>query len=74
MSAIYKLPDLPYDYNALEPVISAEIMELHHKKHHQGYVTKLNEALEKYAAAEGKGDVAAMMPHKEPSNSMVGGM
>ena len=29
------LPDLPYDYNALEPVISAEIMTLHHKKHHQ---------------------------------------
>jgi superoxide dismutase len=30
-----RLPDLPYDYGALEPVISGEIMELHHKKHHQ---------------------------------------
>ncbi len=30
-----QLPDLPYDYSALEPVINAEIMELHHKKHHQ---------------------------------------
>ena len=32
------LPDLPYDYNALEPVISAEIMQLHHQKHHATYV------------------------------------
>jgi Fe-Mn family superoxide dismutase len=31
----HTLPDLPYDYNALEPVISAEIMQLHHSKHHQ---------------------------------------
>lgn len=57
----YKLPDLPYDYNALEPVISAEIMELHHKKHHNAYVTKLNEALEKYADAEAKNDMATMI-------------
>jgi Fe-Mn family superoxide dismutase len=39
------LPDLPYDYDALEPVISAEIMRLHHTKHHQGYVKNLNNAL-----------------------------
>ena len=44
----YKLPDLPYLYNALEPVISKEIMELHHQKHHAGYVKNLNEALSKY--------------------------
>ena len=56
----YTLPKLPYDYNALEPVISGEIMELHHSKHHNGYVTKLNEATEKYAAAEAKGDVSGM--------------
>ena len=31
----HSLPDLPYDYSALEPVISGEIMELHHSKHHQ---------------------------------------
>jgi Fe-Mn family superoxide dismutase len=56
-----KLPDLPYDYKDLEPVISAEIMQLHHKKHHQTYVTKLNEALEKYSNAEAKKDVAEMI-------------
>lgn len=41
----YSLPELPYDYDALEPVISVEIMELHHRKHHQGYVNNLNDAL-----------------------------
>lgn len=56
-----KLPDLPYDYNALEPVISAEIMELHHSKHHAGYVKNYNAAAEKYADAEKKSDVAAMI-------------
>ncbi len=57
----YQLPDLPYDYNALEPVISAEIMELHYAKHHKGYVTNLNSAIEKYHEAESKNDVAAMI-------------
>lgn len=57
----YQLPDLPYDFKALEPVISAEIMELHYKKHHQGYVTNLNAALEKYNEAEKKNDVAQMV-------------
>ncbi len=56
-----ELPPLPYDYNALEPVISAEIMELHHKKHHQAYITNYNAAMEKYLEAEAKGDVAAMI-------------
>lgn len=41
----FTLPDLPYDYDALEPVISAEIMILHHQKHHQAYVNNLNAAL-----------------------------
>ncbi len=58
--APYELPELPYAYNALEPVISAEIMQLHHTKHHKGYVTNLNNALEKYREAESKGDLAAM--------------
>eukprot|EP00804_Cyclotella_cryptica_P025430 CCRYP_017188-RB/>CCRYP_017188-RB protein AED:0.06 eAED:0.06 QI:316/1/1/1/0/0/4/1508/150 len=40
------LPDLPYDYAALQPAISAETMELHHSKHHNTYVTNLNVALE----------------------------
>lgn len=41
----YKLPDLKYDYNALEPYISAKIMELHHSKHHKAYVDGANKAL-----------------------------
>jgi len=57
----YSLPELPYDYSALEPVISAEIMELHHSKHHNGYVTKLNEALEKYHQAETRKEVDLMV-------------
>jgi len=57
----YQLPELPYDFNALEPVISAEIMELHYTKHHKGYVTNLNAALEKYHAAETRNDVASMI-------------
>lgn len=44
----YELPKLPYAYDALEPYIDAKTMEIHYTKHHQTYVTKLNEALEKY--------------------------
>ena len=43
----HSLPPLPYDFGALEPHIDAKTMEIHHGKHHQTYVTKLNEALEK---------------------------
>lgn len=57
----YTLPELPYDFNALEPTISAEIMTLHYTKHHQAYVNNLNKALEQYAEAESKNDVAAMI-------------
>jgi len=53
----HTLPDLPYDYNALEPVISAEIMRLHHSKHHQAYVNGLNQAEEKYSEVQARGDV-----------------
>lgn len=56
----YSLPDLPYDYSALEPHISAEIMELHHSKHHQAYVDGANQALEKLAAARESGDFATV--------------
>ena len=49
------LPDLPYDYSALEPVISAEIMQLHHSKHHQTYVNNYNVAAEKLSEAIEKG-------------------
>lgn len=57
----YKLPELPYDLDALEPVISAEIMSLHYNKHHNGYVTNLNKALEQYAEAEKKEDLPAQV-------------
>ena len=43
---MYTLPDLPYNYDALAPTISEDIMKLHHSKHHQTYVDKLNAALE----------------------------
>jgi len=49
--AEYVLPDLPYDYNALAPHISPQIMELHHDKHHATYVKGLNTALEQLAEA-----------------------
>ena len=42
----YELPQLPYDYNALEPTIDAQTMQIHHGKHHQAYVDNLNKALE----------------------------
>ena len=44
----YILPQLPYSYDALEPYIDAQTMEIHHGKHHQFYIDKLNAALEKY--------------------------
>ncbi len=47
----YELPSLPYNYNALEPVISEQIMTLHHQKHHQAYVTGSNAALERLEKA-----------------------
>lgn len=61
MAQQYKLPELPYDFNALEPVISAEIMSLHYNKHHAGYVANLNKALEQLAEAEQKNDIAAQI-------------
>jgi Fe-Mn family superoxide dismutase len=52
--ADYTLPDLPYDYSALEPHISGEIMQLHHDKHHATYVAGANTALEQMAEAREK--------------------
>ena len=52
----HTLPELGYAYDALEPAISAEIMELHHSKHHQTYVTGLNNAEEQLAQALQAGD------------------
>ena len=56
--AEYKLPDLPYDYSALEPYISAKIMELHYSKHQAAYVKGANTALEQLAEARAKDDFA----------------
>ena len=50
----YTLPDLQYDYGALEPHICGKIMELHHDKHHAGYVKGANETLEKLDEARSK--------------------
>jgi superoxide dismutase, Fe-Mn family len=48
----YKLPDLPYPYDALEPHIDARTMEIHHSKHHNTYVTNANAALEGHSDLE----------------------
>jgi len=61
MAKKYVLPELPYAYDALEPHISAEIMELHHSKHHQNYVNGANAALEKLEAARKDGSIAAVV-------------
>lgn len=45
---MYELPKLPYAYNALEPYIDAQTMEIHYTKHHQAYINKLNDALAKH--------------------------
>jgi len=52
----YTLPELQYDYSALEPHISGKIMELHHDKHHAGYVKGANDTLEKLGEAREKED------------------
>ncbi|MFF7209608.1 superoxide dismutase [Streptomyces sp. NPDC008238] len=50
----YALPDMPYDYAALEPAITGEILELHHAKHHAAYVKGANDTLEQIAEARDK--------------------
>ncbi|AXI78371.1 superoxide dismutase [Peterkaempfera bronchialis] len=50
----YSLPDLPYDYAALEPAITGQILELHHAKHHAAYVKGANDTLEQIAEARDK--------------------
>ena len=54
----YTLPELPYDYAALEPHISAKIMELHHDRHHAAYVAGANAALANLEAARDAGDLS----------------
>ncbi|WP_018639565.1 superoxide dismutase [Parafrankia elaeagni] len=59
--AVYTLPDLQYDYAALEPAISGQIIELHHDKHHAAYVAGANTTLDKLAEARDKGDFGAIV-------------
>lgn len=60
MAEPYTLPDLPYDYGALEPHISGQIMELHHRKHHQSYVDGANTALDQLAEARAAGQLGGI--------------
>jgi len=59
----YKLPPLPYAYDALEPSIDAETMHLHHDKHHAAYVKKLNEALAKEPSFTAPTNVDDLVAH-----------
>lgn len=58
--AKYTLPDLAYDYGALDPHISGEIMELHHSKHHAAYVAGANTALDQLAEARDNDNFASV--------------
>lgn len=60
-AAAISLPDLPYDYSALEPFISAEIMEIHHTKHHQTYINNLIACMEKLDSAIASGNIAEVI-------------
>ncbi len=51
---MFKVPELPYSYDALEPYIDAQTMEIHLTKHHQAYVNNLNKALESYPELQAK--------------------
>jgi Fe-Mn family superoxide dismutase len=70
---VYTLPDLPYDYAALEPHISGRIMELHHDKHHAAYVAGANAALDALAQARESGDLAAVNLHEKNLAFNLGG-
>jgi Fe-Mn family superoxide dismutase len=56
----YLLPPLPYDYDALEPFLGRQTLQLHHDRHHQGYVNGLNGALDSMAGARSSGDMSGI--------------
>ncbi|TSJ80622.1 MAG: superoxide dismutase [Candidatus Cardinium sp.] len=60
---IFTLPALPYAYNGLVPYIDAQTMEIHHTKHHQTYVDKLNQALAGTAIATAQGTEPSVLAH-----------
>ena len=59
--AAYTLPDLPYDYSALERAMTAEILELHHDKHHAAYVKGANDTLDALDEARDKGQLGGLV-------------
>ncbi|WP_199484898.1 superoxide dismutase [Actinomadura craniellae] len=61
MAMTYSLPDLPYDYAALEPAITGEILELHHAKHHAAYVKGANDTLEQLEEARAKEQLGGLV-------------
>ena len=65
----FQLPNLPYAYDALEPYIDARTMEIHHTKHHNGYTTKLNGAIQG-TALEGK-SIEEILTNLDRSNTAV---
>lgn len=67
------LPDLDWDFGALEPFISAQINELHYTKHHQTYVTGYNTAVEQFAEAKAKGEVKKTIELQKAINFHGGG-
>ncbi|KAK2763916.1 Superoxide dismutase [Mn], mitochondrial [Arachnomyces sp. PD_36] len=73
MATTYSVPQLPYSYDALEPAISSQIMELHHSKHHNTYVTNLNAALKAQAEAIRTADLPAQLALQPALNFNAGG-
>ena len=69
----YTLPPLPYDYDALEPYISEEIMVLHHDKHHAAYVNNLNAAIARLSTAIAENDVRGTVAAQSAINFNGGG-
>ena len=57
----HQLPDLPYDYDALEPYVDERTMHVHHDKHHLAYVANLNKALEGYEDLQNKSAIALLL-------------
>lgn len=71
--AEYTLPDLDYDYGALEPHISGQINEIHHSKHHATYVKGVNDAIGALEEARGAGDHSAIFLHEKNLAFHLGG-
>ncbi|MCV7345823.1 superoxide dismutase [Mycolicibacterium rhodesiae] len=69
----YSLPELDYDYSALEPHISGQINEIHHSKHHATYVKGVNDALAKLEEARANADHAAIFPNEKNLAFHLGG-